>query len=203
LRSLAIIKRKLSIKQQQRSRKSQFENDQELWRILKNGNPVALNRLFIKYYSDLYFYGLKLVGNNNRVSDAIQDMFANIWETRKGTSEVSHVRAYLFVALRNNLLRANPKDILNSNNYDVSQNSDFCFDLSPEDIYIDNELKLGKTRIIEELLSGLSTKQREIIYLKFYSNYSNIEISSILSIRPQSVANLLTRTINKLRKKKP
>ena len=202
MRSLAIMKRKLSIKQK-RSRKFQFENDQRLWRILRNGNPVALNRLFIKYYSDLYFYGLKLVGNNNRVSDAIQDVFANIWETRKGTSEVNHVRAYLFVALRNNLLRVNPKDILNSNDYDVCQNSDFCFDISPEDIYIDNELKLGKTRIIEELLSGLSPKQREIIYLKFYSNYSNIEISSILSIKPQSVANLLTRTINKLRKKKP
>lgn len=202
MRSLAIMKRKLSIKQK-RSRKFQFENDQGLWRILRNGNPVALNRLFIKYYSDLYFYGLKLVGNNNRVSDAIQDVFANIWETRKGTSEVNHVKAYLFVALRNNLLRVNPKDILNSNDYDVCQNSDFCFDISPEDIYIDNELKLGKIRIIEELLSGLSPKQREIIYLKFYSNYSNIEISSILSIKPQSVANLLTRTINKLRKKKP
>ncbi len=104
------MKRKLSIKQK-RSRKFQFENDQGLWRILRNGNPVALNRLFIKYYSDLYFYGLKLVGNNNRVSDAIQDVFANIWETRKGTSEVNHVKAYLFVALRNNLLRVNPKDI--------------------------------------------------------------------------------------------
>lgn len=179
----------------------QLEDDQHLWRALKHSDPTALNRLFSKYYKELFFYGLKLSGKKDHVTDIIQDVFANIWETRRRISEVAHVKAYLFTALRNNLLKLPPGDNFIRIDTDNYLNRDCGFDISPEDIYIDNEAESETIKIIEDMLNGLSPKQKEIIYLKFYSNYSNIEISRILSTKKQSVANMLLRTIKLLRKK--
>ena len=186
----------------QKNRNLQLDEDQDFWHGLKLGDPTALNKLFNKYYQDLFFYGIKLTGNQDYVADVIQDVFANLWEKRKKVSEVAHVKAYLFATIRNNLLKPNPRDIINRINTDNSLNKDYSFDISPEEIYIDKELQLEIITIIKDLLADLSSKQKEIIYLKFYNNYSNIEISKVLSIKPQSVANLLARTINLLRKKK-
>ena len=186
----------------QKNRNLQLDEDQDFWHGLKLGDPTALNKLFNKYYQDLFFYGIKLTGNQDYMADVIQDVFANLWEKRKKVSEVAHVKAYLFATIRNNLLKPNPRDIINRINTDNSLNKDYSFDISPEEIYIDKELQLEIITIIKDLLADLSSKQKEIIYLKFYNNYSNIEISKVLSIKPQSVANLLARTINLLRKKK-
>jgi len=178
----------------------QLEEDRHLWHALKLGDPIALKGLFNKYYTDLFFYGTKLVSSSNSSADTIQDLFANIWEKREKIADVIYVKAYLFTALRNNLLKVNSKDIINISDSDGGENSDYNFDISPEEIYLDNETQTENKRIIEELLGKLSPKQKEIIYLKFYSNYSNIEIGEILSIKQQSVANLLARTIKTLQK---
>lgn len=178
----------------------QLNEDQALWLSLKSGDSSALDQLFNNYYEKLYFYGLKLARDHNKVADAIQDLFANIWETRQNLSEVTYVKAYLFAILRYDLLKPNPKTILDSPNTDNL--NDHSFTISPEELYINKESQSEGVRIIEDLLTNLSSKQKEIIYLKFYNNYSNTEISCVLSIKPQSVANLLARTISRLRKKK-
>nr|NQU91525.1 sigma-70 family RNA polymerase sigma factor [Bacteroidota bacterium] len=180
----------------------QLEDEQNLWCALRLGDPEALKWLFNKYYKGLFFYGLKLSGNHEHVADILQDVFINIWETRKRISEVTHPKAYLFAALRNNLLKPNPRDIFSRKDTPNSLNPDFGFDISPEEIYLDKESQLENIKIIEDMLADLSPKQKEIIYLKFYCNYSNIEIGKVLSIKQQSVANLLMRTLNLLRKKK-
>jgi len=178
----------------------QLNEDQAFWLSLKDDNAMALNKLFNKYHKKLYFYGLKLTGNHNQVLDGIQDLFANIWETRDSLSDVTYVKAYLFSILRYDLLK--PKNIFNSPNIDDILIKDYRFVISPEELYIAKESQIEGVKIIEDLLADLSSKQKEIIYLKFFNNYSNTEISCVLSIRPQSVANLLARTIDRLRKKK-
>ncbi len=165
------------------------------------GNPNALNSIFTNHYNVLYFYGLKLVNSHDRVVDTIQDVFATIWESRKRISKVKYVKAYLFAALRNNLLKNT------GNEYFIratanSENKEYGFEISPEEIYLNKESQLENVQRVNNLLSGLSSKQKEIIYLKFYTDYTNIEISKILSIKQQSVANLLSRTLNLLRKKR-
>ncbi len=184
-----------------RNHNLQLKDDQCLWRALKHSDPLALNKLFNKFYEDLFFYGLKLAGNQDHVADTIQDLFANIWEKRKNISDVTHVKAYMFTSLRNRLLKPNPSDNFNRTSTYYNLNQDYNFNISPEDIYIDNESQNETAKIINLMLADLSPKQKEIIYLKFYSNYSNIEISRILSTKKQSVANMLLRTIKLLRKK--
>ncbi|WP_347022183.1 RNA polymerase sigma factor, partial [Bacteroides ovatus] len=49
-------------------------------------------------------------------------------------------------------------------------------------------------------LKGLTGRQKEIIYLRFVHEMSFEEISEIMEINIQSARNLLTRSMEKLRK---
>ena len=176
------------------------KSDSELWIDLKENNPNALNNLFYRFYNDLYFYGKKLSNDDNHVIDTIQDIFANLWENRNKLSNVTHVKAYIFKIFRNKLLKTLNKNII----YTLlpgNNKSEIEFVISQEDIIVEHETKTETRRIITTLLEDLTDKQREIIYLKFYCNLSNSEISRSLSIEKQSVCNMLNRTFNTLRKK--
>ncbi len=181
----------------------EFSNmsDSELWNELKKSNPDALHVLFYRYYNDLYFYGTKLVNDNNLIIDTIQDLFSNLWENKKRLSDVQHIKAYLFQIFRNKLLKASQKNIGFFSSKDISKISEKEFILSQEDIIIEQESRSQISKTIITVLEELTDKQKEILYLKFYCNLSNTEICQTLSINKQSVSNLLNRSINTLRKK--
>ena len=176
------------------------KSDSELWIDLKENNPNALNSLFYRFYNDLYFYGKKLSNDDSHVLDTIQDIFANLWENRNKLSNVVHVKAYVFKIFRNKLLKVSNKNIIYTllPGYNKLENE---FIISHEDIIVEHETKTKTTKIITTLLEDLTDKQRKIIYLKFYCNLSNLEISRSLSIEKQSVYNMFNRTFNTLREK--
>ena len=181
----------------------EFSNlsDSKLWNELKKSNPDALHILFYKYYNDLYFYGTKLVNDNNLIIDTIQDLFSNLWENKKRLSDVRNIKAYIFQIFRNKLLKAPQKSISIFSLKDISQIPEKEFVVSQEDIIIEKETRSQISTTILTVLEELTDKQKEILYLKFYCNLSNTEISQTLSINKQSVSNLLNRSINTLRKK--
>ena len=178
-----------------------LKDDGQIWSELRNGNEQVLNFLFYKYYNDLYFYGTKLVNDNNLIIDTIQDVFLNLWEGRKKLSDVENIKAYLFKVFRNRLLKAPPKKVILFSLKDGGNVPDKAFIISHEDILIEEETKTQISKSIVAVLEELSDKQKEILYLRFYCNLSNTEISHALSISKQSVSNLLNRSIIVFRKK--
>lgn len=174
-------------------------NDGQLWIELKKGNPDALKIFFYRFYDDLYFYGTRLINDNNLIVDTIQDVFTNLWEDRKRLSDVVHVKAYLFKIFRNKLRKA-PYKKISIFSMDNNKLPETEFIISQEDIIIERETKSEISQIFTDILENLTDKQKEMLYLKFYCNLSNNEISQILSIEKQSVYNLLNRSLNALRK---
>lgn len=76
-------------------------SDSQLWNELKGVNPEALNIIFFRFYNDLYFYGTKLLNDQNLVIDTIQDVFSTLWEGKNRLSDVQPIKAYLFKIFRN------------------------------------------------------------------------------------------------------
>ena len=184
----------------QEYQKESPERDVQLWDEIKKGNSEALNELFYKYYEDLFFYGKKITNQNEHIADTIQNIFIKIWEARSKNSEVTYVKTYLFKIFRNELLNKGHKLTfysLTSDNYNYLVKN---FTISTEELIIEKETDLETKTLISNLLKGLTSRQREIIYLKFYLNFSNTEISNTLSINKQSVSNLLNRIFITLRK---
>jgi RNA polymerase sigma factor (sigma-70 family) len=173
----------------------------KIWDDLRNDDSGALNKLFYKFYDDLYFYGTKLCKDNDQITDSIQEVFIYLWESRKSLSNVSHVKSYIFKIFRNKIFKAKASSKIYSlfpNNEQINHPN---FEISQEDLLIEQELNSTRSELILNILNELTPKQREILYLKYYCNLSNTEISEALSIEKQSVSNLLNRSFHFLRKK--
>jgi len=125
--------------------------------------------IFLKYYSGLYNYGLKISGLRDITKDAIQNLFIQLWNNRKNLTSIEDFRAYLFRGLRNNLLRdlkANGKKLT------LDENGDQQIEFSHEDLLISKEKSLEIGKIVSHSLNKLPTRQKEIIFLRFYNDLS-------------------------------
>ncbi len=176
----------------------QNTEDNVLWLNLKSGNKSGFNQLFRKYYSELYYYGMKIDSNPDLVKDSVQDVFVRIWETRENLSEVKNIKSYLIVSVRRMILSQKKKS-LNFQGYeidDLEQNA-FHFDLNEFEKH--KEIPDDVRSLLLESINALTKKQRELIQLFFYHELTYPEISQILGISIQATRNLMYRTLTHLR----
>ncbi|MEM8523267.1 MAG: sigma-70 family RNA polymerase sigma factor [Bacteroidota bacterium] len=61
------------------------------------------------------------------------------------------------------------------------------------------EEEAQKHHLLEQVLNELPTRQREVIYLKYYNNLSSKEIAEVMEISQQGVLNTLYKAFKKLR----
>jgi RNA polymerase sigma-70 factor (ECF subfamily) len=155
---------------------------------------VQLKDLFEMAYVPLYGYGLKLEGRTDLVRDAIQEVFLNLWKYRHTLSENTTALPYLLKCLRNELFRIQKKHAPSKKNLYPPDSLHF----KPEEID-DDQLEKKEKKIIAQALNSLPSRQKEILYLRFFGNLRYQEISSILDINYQSVVNQSFRAISKLR----
>lgn len=169
--------------------------DIELWELFVQGNKEALGILFKRYYSLLYQYGNKICGNKIILEDAIQELFAELWQ-KKSTQPIQSVKAYLLQALKYKLYKSfrNKKVVL------VEEDSNEQFELSHENFLISKEEDEEKLKKIIEAINQLPARQKEIIYLRIYKGLNYEEISEIMEINYQVVRNLLCQALKTFRK---
>lgn len=169
-----------------------------LWKSFKKGNQQAFSQLFKSYYNDLYYYGIKLIGQEEIVKDELQDFFTELWERRTYLSEISHVKAYLIKSFRRKLLKTITKNrkspVINAEFKD-----DSGFELSIEELIIQDENRNRDSEKLKDLLRKLNQSQREIIYLKFYNNLDYKDIAEITGLKYQSVRNSMHKALKLLR----
>nr|WP_321246829.1 sigma-70 family RNA polymerase sigma factor [uncultured Psychroserpens sp.] len=174
-------------------------SDYELWESLKKGDLKAFSTLFKVFYPLLHNYGLKISNYNTQLTeDSLQDFFIYVYEHRKNLSSLNTIQPYLYTAFRRHLL----KDIKKSLKIvDSNSNDDFFVDISfsAEDLMIKQEIEDFKNLNLPLLLNRLPNRQKEILYLKYYSNLGNEDISEVMGINYQSVSNLIHKGIKALR----
>ena len=174
--------------------------DEILWSNLKNGNELALSMIYKKYVQRLYDYGMHTCRNHDLVKDCIQELFLRLWSKRAGLGDVQLVKAYLFKSFRRQLIA---QIIERRKNSAPLPESDVAFEFTPsiEAILIEDELKEEQIIRLRNCILSLTKGQREIIYLKFYNDLNYQEISEITELQVDSIYNLVSKTIELLRRK--
>ncbi|MCL4482864.1 MAG: sigma-70 family RNA polymerase sigma factor [Bacteroidetes bacterium] len=174
------------------------KEDKVLWQDLKVGNKKCFNQLFRKYYSELYYYGIKISPNPDFVKECIQEVFIRVWETRGSLSKVENVKSYLIVSVRRMILVQKGKEN-RKHNIEIGQveNNSFFFEVNEFEKHeeISDEIR----QVLLTAINSLTKKQRELILLFFYHELSYPEIAQILEISIQAVRNLMCRTLIHLR----
>tara|TARA_R110000868_G_scaffold230994_1_gene484296 strand:+ start:30 stop:605 length:576 start_codon:yes stop_codon:yes gene_type:complete len=170
-----------------------------LWSLFIEGDKNAFSAIFKMHYSSLYNYGIKICGNTHLVEDVLQSFFINLFENRKRIGEVSNVKGYIFISYRRALFAYLKKEsIFTEIKNDTHNRSNF--EISPEEIHINQDFSSAQKETISKILNTLAPREREVIYLKYYSELETSEISNIMDISYQSVLNTLQKAFTKLRK---
>ena len=176
----------------------ELNTDETLWYFFKKGEVNAFSLLFKKYYPQLHVYGIKLSNAPMLTEDCLQNFFIQLYEEREKQGSIKNLKAYLFVSFKRRLIKQLQK---NQKNIPISEaqlfKSNFTF--SAEEISIHQEIQFLCNTTLSQLINQLSPRQKEVIYLKYYSNMSSTDIAEVMDMNYQSVLNILQKALSKLR----
>lgn len=175
-----------------------MRSDKEWWAALKAREEDALAHIYSTHIDDLLQYGHRFSQDSLLVEDCMQDLFVQLWKKRGTLGDTTSIRAYLFVALRRSIIRAVKKKLKQNSNR-TPEDYDFQAELAIEEMIIAREVSEEQSAQLARAFEELSKRQREVLYLKFYQEIEYEDICEIMDIGYQSVRNLVSGAISKLR----
>ena len=173
--------------------------EKELLQGLQQNHEEALASLMKMYYANLYNYGARFTKDDGLIKDCIQEVFISLWQRRETAESILSPRYYFLRAIKNKVLKAIHKNVDKISLADLQGGYDFFHDFSIEQVIVEKQVSEEKAIKLRNVLSLLSKKQKEIIYLKYYQYLDHGQIAELMNISRQSVYNLLHEVIHKLR----
>ena len=177
-----------------------INTDTELLLQLQQHNEQALAILMRTHYRSLYNYASRFIQDEAVIKDAIQEVFISLWQRRESTSSILSLPFYLLGAVKNKVLKTLQRDNRRNEALAADVQYEFASEFPVEKNIIDKQLAEENVQRLKSVISNLSARQREIIYLKFYQQLDHGQIAALMGISQQSVYNLLHETIQKLKK---
>lgn len=160
---------------------------------LKTGDKDSFDLLYEEYYLVLFRTGLLILGNKEDAEDVLQDTFVSIYKNAKSLSDFEKLRPWIFSILKNTSYTRYKK-----------RKREF-----PDEFVLDKAEKsptyLGEDEIeekseIQDALMNLKEKEREVLVLYYYNDFSIEEIAKILNTFKGTVKSRLYRARKNLKK---
>lgn len=175
----------------------QIDESKIKWRQFISGDNDSYCWLYTKYVQILYQYGFRFTSNPEIIKDCIQEVFTLLYKNREHLIIPDNIKVYLFVAIKNCILRVLYKESVYERN--TVEQIPFLLERTVEDQFIDNEQYSNQQKRIKEILSILTPRQKEIIYYRFIQEMSMEEICLLMDMNYQSAQNLIQRSLKKIR----
>jgi len=167
-----------------------------MWDKFRQGDKEAFTCLFDRMSDRLYRYGTKFTLDEELVKDSIQDLFIKLLQNRDNLPQVTNPDFYMFRSLKNMLIDAiqQKEKVIYFSVEELPFHVKFIYEQDEK-----NERDEEITEKFEKVVSLLSERQKEAIYLKYQHGMSYEEISQLLGINYQSARNLIHRSIERIR----
>jgi len=181
------------------SSNSDHLNDEDIWKEFLNGRQEALGEVFLRYYTRLYHYGMKLMHSENTVKDGIQELFLKLWNNRETVDHAQCVEFYLLFSLRRILFEQKKRfeAIQRRDLKYMYMNSDSLQTI--EDNIVAAELECERYNNYQKAIKLLSGRQKEVLYLRLQHGLTNNEIAMLLNLSDQRIKNYMYEAIKQLR----
>ena len=163
-----------------------------------SGDQSALSKIVELHYRGLFNYGFRFSQDSEFVRDCLQELFMELWERREKLSETSLVKSYLLQALRHKMINESSR----FKRFKIHEHLPFLLDTnerSVESVIIETEGFNEKSERLKTIISKLTSRQQEVVYLRFYHGLEYEEITRIMEMERQSVANLLHRSLKEIK----
>lgn len=167
----------------------------DFWTEIRQGNIVAYDQMFIRYYSPLCEYASQFVSDAD-AEELVQDMMLHLWENREFITIEKSLKSYLFASVRNRCYNAirngKSREKIHNRLYEKMKDS-----IETPDYYIANELAVNLEKVIEEL----PELYRDTFKLSRFGEMSNAAIAEQLGVSVKTVEYRITQSLKIMRVK--
>ncbi|MGD9557236.1 MAG: RNA polymerase sigma factor [Mangrovibacterium sp.] len=172
------------------------------WQSFLKGDDRSFAVIYQHFAPGLLSYGSRFNIEKDLVRDALQEVFTDLYLKRGHLhAEIGNMKGYLFIALKNNLLKKIEKkkrsglDAIESAGTELR----FAVEYGFQEQLIRMEISKETTVKLHQAIETLSSGQKEIIFLKFEEELDYREIAGILNITVESARKQLYRALKSLR----
>ncbi|MCW3107685.1 MAG: polymerase, sigma-24 subunit, subfamily [Segetibacter sp.] len=175
-------------------------DDKVLLQEIVRGDYKAFTRLYETHVAQLTNYAFKFTDDLQIIEDSIHDIFVWLWNNPAQLEIIHSIKAYLLKSVRTSILLKiqKYKKIVLFEEPDEKEASGFF--ISGEEEYIDTESYFILKEKMTTVLSLLTSKQKEVIYLRFYQGLSFDQIAENMNLSTKACYKLMGRAISELRK---
>lgn len=170
--------------------------DNDLLRLIAEGDQSAFRELFRRYWPQVYGTGLRLTKSPELAKDLAQDIFLKLWDQRGNLSAVRATDAFLYTLSRNLILDFLRKKVLDSSqSHRLTEY--FQYDgASPEE-----QLDYKETeKLLRAAIEQLPSQLQQVFRLHRLEGLSHDEIAERLHISRVSSKTYIVRALAFIRK---
>lgn len=175
----------------------EFPDEINLISQLSNDDPEAFEKLFRRYHIRIYAFAFRLLTTSIDAEEIVQDVFLALWSQRKSLQLKTSLSSYLFGIARNKVYEVIRQKLQNEliAAYILEQRPEYVLVTEEEILYNDLNERLN------QLLTGIPQRRREIFLLNRKEGLSYQEISKKLGITENTVDTQIRHALNYLRNK--
>jgi len=163
---------------------------------LKQSDKEAFNLLFYMYAEKLFKFSLTFFNEEAEAEEIVQEVFLKIWLKRKNITNPSTFNAYIYTMAKNMIFNN-----LKRNVYRKKYNSYLYANHAAHQNDTENEVLYEETKLrVEQALSKLPKKRREVFLLSRQEGLKNKEIAKQLDISIKTVETHMSLSLQYLRK---
>jgi RNA polymerase sigma-70 factor (ECF subfamily) len=171
-------------------------SDEELAHRLKLTDRAAFAEVYNRYKGLLYVHAYKRLKSEEEADDVVHDLFATLW-SKRAELDLNNLSAYLYVAVRNNIFKHIARQNVATNYITSAQITIDQTHCITDHLIREKQL----TEIIENEISALPERMREVFELSRKRNLTHREIAQQLNLSEQTVKKHIHHALKILRVK--
>ncbi len=169
--------------------------DQELVKLLMDGSKMAFAELYARYKGRLLYFCKRFLKDDASSEDIVQDIFIQVWETRRGLNAELSFSAYVHTLAQNRILNMFRRFDVHSRFAQAILKKQLEVANPTEDAVIDKDL----AELLNKAIESLSPKQKEVFKLSRMQGLSYKEISELLQISVPTVQEHASLALKKIK----
>lgn len=177
--------------------KYKLYSDGELVSLLKEDDHSAYTEIYNRYSVLLYVHACKRLRDREEAKDLVQELFTSIWNNRFILKIDTHLSAYLYTAVRYQIIRLLSRRGLEAAYLDSLKETIEKNHVVTDYLVREKEL----TRIIEKEVDALPPKMRNVFYMSRHLHLSHREIADQLDLSEATVKKQVNNALKVLRVK--
>lgn len=161
----------------------------------KKGTSKGFSGIYDLYFTRIWSFAIKLLGNNEEAKDIAITSFSKLFERSKDFETEANIRAYLFVSARNgcyNLLKH--KKVVSAHEIIL------CHQLTEESKSLDPDMiEAEYIHLVYNAIEQLPPARKQVFKMMYIQGLSISEISQQLGISIKTVKNVRGIAIDNIR----